>query len=400
MDGRNFIAGAALIGSILSFCCRHANPVSETNGWEGVRISSTYYALINGTIIDGTGATPVQDGVVVIKEGNIIAVGSKGSVEVPAEALTVDVHGATILPGIINAHVHRAFDETALRNWAWNGVTTVRDEAILSSLTLEAALAFRDSSREKPDCSTLITAGFMLTVPGGYGGMAVSSPADARQKVSDQLDKGVDLIKFSQEDGYAGRSDLPKLSIEEMSAIVAAAHERRTVVSAHITQSEYWAVVVQAGVDDVAHVAYDPVSDAVLNDMVSKGILLVPTFTVFRNFGAPVSVCIDNVRRFVQRGGVVALGNDFGGGPGNFDEGVPWYELNCMLESGMTRMQILVASTRNAARAAHVENIVGTLEAGKVADVLVVKGDPMTDLNALSQVRLVIHHGINIRVEK
>ena len=66
----------------------------------------------------------------------------------------------------------------------------------------------------------------------------------------------------------------------------------------------------------------------------------------------------------------------------------------------MSRMNILVACTRNAARVSHVDTILGTLEAGKIADVLVVKGDPLTDLNALSRVRLVIHDGINIRAER
>jgi len=391
-------------GIFLSAClmegCHQPSPPAPAEETALPMIKSTSYALVNGVIIDGTGVAPVQNGVLVVKGRTIVAVGPRGQVVVPADAEVIDVQGATVLPGVINAHVHDAYDESRLRTWAWNGVTTVRDEGMRSRLSFETLLAIRDRARLKPGCARIVSAGYMITVPGGYGGLEVTSPADARQKVLEQLEKGVDLIKLSQEDGYAGETNLPKLSGEEISAIITAAHQRGTLVSAHITQSSYWEIVAAAGVDDVAHVAYDPVPDAVLEMMVMKKIALVPTFTVFRNYNAPVSVCIDNLRRHANKGGSVALGNDYGGGPGSFEEGIPFYELTCMLEAGMNRMGILVACTRNAARVSHVDSILGTLETGKLADVLVVKGDPLTDLNTLSRVRLVIHDGINIRAER
>lgn len=363
-------------------------------------ITASSYALVNGVIIDGTGGPPVQNGVLVVNGRLIAAVGPRANVVIPTDAEVVDVGGAAILPGVINAHVHDAFDESRLRIWAWNGVTTVRDEGIRAGRSLEAQLAIRDSARTKPECARLVSAGFMMTVPGGYGALEVTSAADARQKVLEQLDRGVDLIKLAQEDGYAGVHGLPRLSGEEMAAIITAAHERKTLVSAHITESEYWAIVAAAGVDDVAHVSYDPVPENVLDMMVAKKIVLVPTFTIFRNYNAPVTVCIDNLRRHVNKGGAVALGNDFGGGPGSFEEGIPFYELTCMREAGMSTTDILVACTRTAARACGVDSVLGTLESGKIADVLVVRGDPLADLNALSQVRLVIHEGHNIRAEQ
>ncbi len=397
-------AGVLGCGILLRACliegCHEPGPSAPVQERTLSIIKSTSYALVNGVIIDGTGAAPVQDGVLVVKGRIIDAVGPRQQVAVPAGAEVVDVEGATILPGVINAHVHDAFDESRLKIWAWNGVTTVRDEGMRRRLPFETQVAIRDSARLKPECARLVSAGYIMTVPGGYGGLEVTSSADAREKVFEQLDKGVDLIKLAQEDGYAGQSDLPKLSGEEMSAIIAAAHQRGTLVSAHITQSSYWRIVAEAGVDDVAHVAYDPVPDAVLETMVTKKIVLVPTFTIFRNYNAPVSVCIDNLRRHVNRGGSVALGNDYGGGPGSFEEGIPFYELTCMLQAGMSTMSILVACTRNAAQVAHIDSILGTLEAGKLADVLVVRGDPLSDLNALSRVRLVIREGINIRAER
>ncbi len=384
----------------LSFRCDSVTPSAIDTEWKAHQITSTSYALVNGLLIDGTGAGPVYNGAVVVRGDRIVAAGRHDNVTIPPDAEVVDVHGAAILPGFINAHVHRAFDEAILRAFAWNGVTTVRDEAVLSPLPLEQAIAIRDSARRKPECARLVSAGLMMTVPGGYGRLGVNSSADARQKVFQQLDGGADLIKLAMEDGVGGVSGLPNLTGEEISAIVDAAHERGKLVSAHITEAFYWGVVARAGVNDVAHVAYDPVTDATLDTMVARDILLVPTFTIFRNYNAPVNTCIENVRRFVLRGGEVATGNDFAGGVGSFEDGIPFYELNCMLAAGMSTMQIIVACTRNAARVADVDEIVGTLEPGKMADLLVVKGNPLATLDALSNIALVIHGGVNIRYER
>ena len=150
----------------------------------------------------------------------------------------------------------------------------------------------------------------------------------------------------------------------------------------------------------VAHVPYDVVSEAAWQHMAAKGIYMTPTFTVYRNFEAPVSICVDNLRNFVAQGGKVALGNDYGGGPGEFELGIPMYEIEKMSEAGMTPMQIIVASTLNAAHVSGIEEQVGTLEPGKIADVLVVEGNPLQDLEALRNIRLVMHEGVIIRVEE
>jgi imidazolonepropionase-like amidohydrolase len=156
---------------------------------------------------------------------------------------------------------------------------------------------------------------------------------------------------------------------------------------------------VDAGVDDIAHVPYDVVSDDVWQKMVAKDIYMTPTFTVYRNYHAPIATCVSNLRNFVEQGGQVALGNDYGGGPSEFELGIPMYEIEQMSESGMTPLQIIVASTKNAAIVSGIEDQVGTLEAGKIADVLVVSGDPLEDLENLTNLRLVIHNGTIIRDE-
>jgi imidazolonepropionase-like amidohydrolase len=358
-------------------------------------------ALVNGTLIDGNGLAAIPDAVVVIQGERIVAAGPKKDVEIPTGARVIDVKGATILPGFINAHVHFAEQEQNLQAWAYGGVTTVRNEGVHTPDKLEALVALRNAASRKPQNARIVSSGYMITVPNGYGALFVTSPEDARQKVFAELDTpGTDMIKIAMEDGYAGQSNLPKLTGDEIAAIISAAHERGTRVSGHITQAKYLKILVDAGVDDIAHIAYDVAPNEVWQAMVAKNIYMTPTFTVFRNYGAPVATCVLNLHNFLQQGGKVALGNDYGGGPGKFELGIPMYELEQMSAAGMTPMQVIVASTKNAAIVSGIEDQVGTLETGKIADILVVSANPLDDLKNLSTIRIVIHNGTIIRNEK
>jgi len=136
----------------------------------------------------------------------------------------------------------------------------------------------------------------------------------------------------------------------------------------------------------------DRVPDAVLRRMVQAGVVWVPTLEALHGHGA------DNLARFVAAGGQVALGTDAGYLAG-LEIGLPMDEMILMQEAGMTPMQIILSATRNAAHVCRLDHELGTLETGKLADVLVVDGDPLEDLQALTQVRLVIHEGVIIRQE-
>ncbi len=350
-------------------------------------------ALVNGTLIDGTGADPIPDAILLINADRILAVGPRTSVVIPKGVREIDLNGGTILPGFINAHVHDGFNKANLEAWAQGGVTTVRDEGMRSANNISGLIALRNETGKDPKYARLVSAGVMMTVPGGYGELYVSSTDEARQKVNEELDSGVDMIKVSLEDGYAGRSGLPKLTPELLAAIISAAHARNAQVSGHITQSSYIMQLVEAGVDDIAHLAYDPIPADTLKAMVQNGTSLTPTFTVFRKYNAPIATCVQNLAEFVRLGGKVALGNDYGGGPGSFELGIPMYEIEKMAEAGMTPMQIIQASTANAAHVVGLENEIGTLEAGRIADVLVVAGDPLQDLGNLANVAMVVHNG-------
>jgi imidazolonepropionase-like amidohydrolase len=359
-------------------------------------------ALVNGTLIDGTGAEPVRDAALVIRAGRIAAVGTRTTITIPADATVFDVQGGTILPGFINAHVHNAFKASNLETWANAGVTTVRDEGILLGGNPAPLLAWRDKTVKQPQYARLISAGAMITVPGGYGNAFVSSPEEARQMVFRFVDSGAELIKASEEDGYAGRHDLPKLSMEELAAIVAAAHERGVPVSAHVTAVKYLQMVLDAGVDDAAHMVCDWLPADLIQRMVATDIYVVPTLTVLEAYGC-LFRSSQNLHDFAAAGGKVALGNDYTDIPQNgfdhFELGMPMHEIERMAQAGLTPLQILVAATKNAAHVCNLDKELGTLEVGKLADVLVLNGDPLQDLNALTKVRLVIHTGAVIRDE-
>ena len=357
-------------------------------------------ALVNATLIDGTGAPALPDAVLLVGGARIVAVGARSEVAIPAGVEILDLGGATMLPGFINAHVHDAFDAARLETWAFAGVTTVRDEGILSEASLEDLLALRDELGQDPRHARLVSAGYMLCPPGGYGSREVPSAKAAARIVDEELDAGVDLIKLTMEEGYASMHDLPLFSAEELKALVDATHARGALVSVHVCDARYVERLLDAGVDDLAHIQYDPVSDVLIQRIVDEGVYVVPTLTVLEAYGA-LPGAQSNLRRFAEAGVKLALGNDYTAIPQNgfdhFDLGMPMHEITRMHEAGLTPMQIIIAATQNAARVCGLEAELGTLEAGKFADVLVVEGDPLSDLEALTWVRLVLHSGAIIR---
>ncbi|MGC9974608.1 MAG: hypothetical protein ABSC36_04375, partial [Gaiellaceae bacterium] len=182
------------------------------------RASSAPLAIVNGTLIDGSGARPVKNAVVLIKGAQIISAGPRRRVAIPKNAHRIDVRGGTILPGFINAHVHQAFDEATLRAWLLGGVTTVRD--LGSGPDYEWAFSYRDQLNRSSRTARLLAVGPMITVPGGYPeaiwgvpGLEVTSVEDARAKVEQLIHAGCDTVKIALESGQIfGRDGLPMLS--------------------------------------------------------------------------------------------------------------------------------------------------------------------------------------------
>lgn len=362
-------------------------------------------ALIHGTLVDGTGNAPISDAALVIQGDRILAAGSAGAVKIPASAKTIDVQGAAILPGFINAHIHQGFDEQKLAAWAQDGVTTVCD--LGAGMMNGEWFTRRDELNQNAQQARLVSVGAFITVPGGYpivpwgaAGITVTSPEDAAQKTEELLQKGADLIKISLERGQVFNQAIPVLSPEEAAAVTAAAHKHGTLVSTHITAVQDIEPALNAGVDNLAHmVVTGDLPDELLAKIMKAGTYWTPTLELWhgvqQNYpaGRAHEIALKNLRRFVEAGGKVALGTDYAGYSSPFDLGMPIRELGWMRDAGMTPMQIIVAATKHAAHVCNMEKELGTLEPGKIADVIVVSGNPLEDILAMQNVNMVIHNG-------
>jgi imidazolonepropionase-like amidohydrolase len=252
----------------------------------------------------------------------------------------------------------------------------------------------------------VVAAGPFITVPNGYpivpwgatNAVPVNSPEEARAAVNQLIDQGADIIKIALESGGDFGRPISTLSLPEASAVVEAAHARGILVSAHVTTSPDLPRALDAGVDDIAHMVVDYPSSELLARAVRQGVVWVPTLELWRVVGyghEPRAVA--NLHRFVEAGGTVALGTDFDGYDAPFQLGMPIIEMELMQQAGMSPMQIIVAATRNAARVSGRLSDLGTVEVGKIADLIVVQGDPLHDIHAMADVRLVLRSGVIIR---
>lgn len=358
-------------------------------------------ALVNGTLIDGTGAKPLKKAAVVIRNGRITAVGKLSELTIPKRARVINVRGGTILPGLINTIVHNSYKAKTLKKWARAGVTTVRDLA-LNGTSFEQAMAFQKEALAHADYARVVSSGPIVTVPNGYPitvmdwpYLAVTSVDDARQKVSQLFDAGADTTTVALESGPIYGLSLPELTPAETEAIVELAHERGKTVSARLSVASDLKRALAAGVDDVGPVT-DRLPDGSIKKMVASGTSMMSMLEVWNDNGFGDNLD-SNLRRFLRAGGRVALGNAYGSRGTSMPIGMPITEIRLMHGAGMTPMQIIVAATKNAAHVCNLGKKLGTLERGKIADVLVVNGNPLQNVNALTKTLYVIHGGVIIR---
>jgi imidazolonepropionase-like amidohydrolase len=343
-------------------------------------------ALVNGTLIDGTGAAPVRDAVVVVQNDRILAAGSRASVTVPPGAQIIDVRGGTVLPGFIDAHVHSGYDPGKLQAWAADGVTTVCD---LSEPVYVMFSVKRELFASYPRFASVIAVGHFLTVENGYPmsyhdhpSLIVTSPEDARLKTQYLIDQGADMIKIAFFDSTSS------LTPDEVRAIVDVAHRNDRLVRVHQGGPRDIEAVLPTGIDVLEH-NYSEVSDETLQAMVDQNVSWVPTLAVIGRMNGS-----NTINRFVRMGGRVAMGTDAGF---LMPPGLSMSEINALKNSGLSPIEIIVAATQNSAYVCGILDQAGTVEPGKTADILVIAGDPLQDLGALAETQLVIHRGKLIR---
>lgn len=376
------------------------NPISgeceHVNTFDPCEDGDSCIAITNGILMDGTGSEPLQDAIILIEGEYIKSVGTGSGLEIPAGTEIVDVQGSYILPGFMNTHVHSGYVESNLREWAISGVTTVRDVGNFAT-TPEEGFSIRDSLLQDNRNARLVAAGPLVTTVGGYGNYPVTSPDDAEETINELIDAGADLIKIAIEDNLQGRT-WPMLSMEEIIRITQTAHSRNKLVTAHISRSHHLDRAIQGGVDDVNHMIVNGVPDSLVAAMIEMDMYWVPTLELWDGVSGLHHLSWDitaknNLGRFVEAGGKVALGTDYDGYVTPFDLGMPITEIRLMEESGMTPMQIIVAGTKHAAHVCDLEDELGTIEPCKIADIIVVNGNPLDSLEFLLDIRMVIHNG-------
>ena len=345
---------------------------------------------MGGTALVGPDLEVVEDAVVVVENGRIVAVGPGGTVDVPQAATAVDTTGSLLMPGFIDAHVHIGFHppETVLAN----GVTTVRDLAWPPKVIHPLAERSRDPAFPGP---LIVAAGPMLTAPGGYPtraawapegtGRVVEGPEDARAAVAATVEEGAAIVKVALNPPVG-----PTLDRGTLSAVVEAAHERDLKVTGHVAGLEELDKALDAGMDELAHMLMsdDRIPDDTIERMVESGMAVVPTLSV--RFGRERRTAIENLKRFHRAGGQVIYGTDLGNaGP---RPGIDGREIRAMAAAGMTVSEIVRSATVDAARWLGLDSK-GLLARGADADLVAVPIDALHDPDALTRVEMVWRGG-------
>jgi imidazolonepropionase-like amidohydrolase len=350
-------------------------------------------ALINATIFDGTGNV-IQNGILLVKGNLIEKVGTAKDLKVPEGYQQIDLHGLMVLPGFINAHVHRAYDEAALKNWLVSGVTTVRDLGVFG---IDNFTQRRDQLNKDPLNARLVSATPIITTKGGYGGAYVSSAEDAINKVNDFIKMKVDIIKIAIEDDLQGRV-WPMLSLTEIKSITGAAHLQGKKVAAHVSHVRNLRLAIDGGVDEISHMVVEELDQNLIEEIIKANIYWVPTLELWQGVSKIHGlnwdkIAFSNLGKFYKAGGKIALGTDFAGYICSFDKGLPITEIRLMQQAGMSNSDIIIAATRNAAYVSGLDKELGTLENGKIADIIAVEGNPLQNIESLQEIRFVIHNG-------
>jgi len=420
-----------VIAAFLIFYSETRNPQVQA---KQTSASQDILVIKNGTVIDGTGADPIENGTIIIRGNRIQALGKADDIDFPSTADIIDALGQTILPGIINSHVHHAGPYEERRRFLEAGVTSVCD---LGSPTEEISL-FQKIQGTLGPAARGFYAGRIITAPGGYPdglnrtkgfNFEVSTPLEAVKAVTELIKQGAVVIKIALDPSWDFENPLPLLDSETTQALVRESHSQEKLVRAHMILLTSFQRAIQDRIDVVEHmpfplrwpsdeekraildssqsidpffIEYFPEYGTLLPRMAEQGIILVPTVsTLLGNlyFKADptlherfvVMAILDILRRFRAAGGIIALGNDFNG---RFTkEHMPLMEMRALLDAGLSPMEVIEAGTRLAARVCGQENELGTLEPGKLADIIIIDGNPLTDIEAFSRISYVIIDG-------
>ena len=384
--------------------------------------------LVGAKLINGTGGPVVEDSAVLIDESYIVAVGPRASVELPPDVEVIDVSGMTLMPGLIDCHDHLASKGYDLSSrWGLNepiSLQHLRTAYVMAQTLAAGYTCVRDAGG--------LDAGFKMAVEDGLypgprlvnsiniisptGGLAdrvsgsghshshddprlPSGVADGvdgvRIKVREMVRVGADVIKFATTGGASSRPGHgPKdieYTLEEVKALVEEARSLGRKTMCHAVGGQGLRNAVAAGVGSIEHGCYLAEEPDLSKMMADKGIFLVPTFEVYEyhsTVSAPhmqvrakelLEVHQESMHQALAAGVKVVAGTDAGG----FVHGDNAREVELLVARGMSPMQAIQAATSWAAECVGLDREIGTIEPGKLADLLVLDGDPLSDISLL-----------------
>ena len=400
---------------------------------------SEYKALTAKRLIDGTGAPPIDDPIVVVQGSKIRAVGRRGEIEIPPDAEMLSCTDEYLLPGFIDVHVHLTMsaEETPLIDLYHDsddlmllravrsaekaltaGVTTVRDCGGRNRVTFSLREGMEKGIVRGP---RLVLSGHPLTMTGGhcyYLNGEVDGPEEIRNAVRYLFKEGADFIKLMASGGVMTPSTHPKYAyytVEELRAAVAEAGRFEKLCAAHCHSTSSIRNALDAGVQGIEHATFldetgwPKFEPDVAEQMVKQGAYVNPTLSAgyrvipiierkpeeARTYGDRLVLGVhdrmENVRRMLELGVKIVAGTDAGARLTAFDDYALGLEL--LVEAGMSPADALVAGTGQAAEAIGLGDRIGSVEAGKEADLVVVGGDPLADVSAIRNVQMVMKAG-------
>jgi imidazolonepropionase-like amidohydrolase len=401
--------------------------------------------ITGGRLVDGDGAQPLDDGAVLVDGDVIVAAGSAHEVarHAPTHAVTIDASGATIMPGLIDAHCHSTFDDvqsndelffhrqpvTAAMITAFNlpkllraGVTSFMDPDTVHGIGPEVRAALEAGVFEGPRMATGVqamltsvggTAGRLIPDEGEVGYAAVVNTIDEMVTLTRRhVKRGADWIKIHATGSIPTRSgELQVWTLDEMKAVCDTAHALGVPVTAHCRNSSSTLDAARAGVDLILHASY--IDDDALAAVIESGAAICPTFTFLANladhghrvgatpgmteiFRGEIKATAAMMRQAHDAGVRLLCGSESGFALTPYGH---WHarELEIFVEElGLSPLEAITCATRNNAFAMRMEDELGVLREGCRADVIVVDGDPTVDVRILqdrSRLRTVVSRG-------
>ena len=389
----------------------------------------------NGTVIDGTGRSPVANGAVLIEDNKLRQIDRKEAIRLPdADIQMVDAKGGAILPGMIDTHVHMMLEGIDMMQLALSPFSLVFYEVIerLERTIACGITSVRDAGGTDLGVKTAVDRGLiigprlqlsitMLSITGGHGDGWMPSGLElplfreypgmphnicdgvdgVRKKVREVLRAGAGVVKLCSTGGAVSPTDHPlniQFTIPELEAAVEEArYHQNTKVMAHAHHPEGIKNAIRAGIHSIEHGLY--LDDEAVAMMVERGTYLVPTLMAIvgsLEYAAQANSLpeyalekargeqenhAESISKAVAAGVKIAMGTD----AGVFPHGWNLRECALMCQVGMDPMAAILATTRDAAELLGWEEQVGTLEAGKLADVIICSEDPLANIKALGQ---------------